>query len=150
MVSKTANPIGFLVTYSNNKKISGSSVAYLVLYIDDFLLIKNDVKVLDDIKAWLSTQFSMKYMGEVLYILGIKIYRDRSRMMLGLTQSSYIEKEHSVCYPVHQARYRQACAGEAHWSAVKTILKYLKRTKDTFLIYGGGELILEGHSDASF
>ncbi|KAL0411367.1 UNVERIFIED_CONTAM: Secreted RxLR effector protein [Sesamum latifolium] len=33
---------------------------------------------------------------------------------------------------------------------VKTILKYLKRTKDMFLIYGGGELILEGNSDASF
>ncbi|KAK4385691.1 hypothetical protein Sango_2693100 [Sesamum angolense] len=39
---------------------------------------------------------------------------------------------------------------EAHSSAVKTILKYLKRTKDIFLIYGGGELILEGYSDASF
>ncbi|KAL0451444.1 UNVERIFIED_CONTAM: Retrovirus-related Pol polyprotein from transposon RE2 [Sesamum latifolium] len=45
-----------------------------------------------DIKAWLSTQFSMKDMGEASYILGIKIYRDRSRRMLGLTQFSYIEK----------------------------------------------------------
>ncbi|KAL0376288.1 UNVERIFIED_CONTAM: Retrovirus-related Pol polyprotein from transposon TNT 1-94 [Sesamum calycinum] len=33
-----------------------------------------------------------KDMGEASYILGIKIYRDRSRKMLGLTQSSYIEK----------------------------------------------------------
>ncbi|KAL0284480.1 UNVERIFIED_CONTAM: hypothetical protein Sradi_7196600 [Sesamum radiatum] len=31
-------------------------------------------------------------MGEASYILGIKIYRDRSKRMLGLTQSSYIEK----------------------------------------------------------
>ncbi|KAL0439112.1 UNVERIFIED_CONTAM: Retrovirus-related Pol polyprotein from transposon RE1 [Sesamum latifolium] len=74
------------------KKISGSSVVYLVLYVDDILLIENDVKMLGDIKAWLSTQFSMKDMGEASYILGIKIYRDRSRRMLGLTQSSYIEK----------------------------------------------------------
>ncbi|KAL0463182.1 UNVERIFIED_CONTAM: hypothetical protein Slati_0205800 [Sesamum latifolium] len=65
------------------KKISGSLVAYLVLYVDDILLIGNDVKILDDIKAWLSTQFSMKDMGEASYILGIKIYRDRSRRMLG-------------------------------------------------------------------
>ncbi|KAL0448736.1 UNVERIFIED_CONTAM: hypothetical protein Slati_1430000 [Sesamum latifolium] len=63
---------------------SGSSVAYLVLYVDDILLIRNDVKMLGDIKAWLSTQFSMKDMGEASYILGIKIYRDRSRRMLGL------------------------------------------------------------------
>ncbi|KAL0401966.1 UNVERIFIED_CONTAM: Copia protein [Sesamum latifolium] len=74
------------------KKISGSAVVYLVLYVDDILLIGNDVKMLGDIKAWLSTQFFMKDMGEASDILGIKIYRDRSRRMLGLTQSSYIEK----------------------------------------------------------
>ncbi|KAL0294234.1 UNVERIFIED_CONTAM: hypothetical protein Sradi_6897200 [Sesamum radiatum] len=34
----------------------------------------------------------MKDMGEASYILSIKIYRDRSRRLLGLTQSSYIEK----------------------------------------------------------
>ncbi|KAL0449085.1 UNVERIFIED_CONTAM: Retrovirus-related Pol polyprotein from transposon RE1 [Sesamum latifolium] len=74
------------------KKISGSSVAYLILYVDDILLIGNDVKVLGDIEAWLSTQFSMKDIGEASYILGIKIYKNRSKRMLGLTQSSYIEK----------------------------------------------------------
>ncbi|KAL0462953.1 UNVERIFIED_CONTAM: Retrovirus-related Pol polyprotein from transposon TNT 1-94 [Sesamum latifolium] len=47
------------------------------------------------------------------------------------------------------SRY-QACTGEAHWGAVKSILKYLKKTKDMFFIYDGGELILEGYSDASF
>ncbi|KAL0433755.1 UNVERIFIED_CONTAM: hypothetical protein Slati_2709800 [Sesamum latifolium] len=47
------------------------------------------------------------------------------------------------------SRY-QACDEEVHWSVVKTILKYLKRAKDIFFIYGGGELILEGYSDASF
>ncbi|KAL0329279.1 UNVERIFIED_CONTAM: hypothetical protein Sradi_4914600 [Sesamum radiatum] len=72
------------------KKVSGTLVAYLVLYVNDILLIRNDVKMLGDIKAWLSTQFSMKDMGETSYILGIKIYRDRSRRMLGQTQSSYI------------------------------------------------------------
>ncbi|KAL0416292.1 UNVERIFIED_CONTAM: hypothetical protein Slati_3461100 [Sesamum latifolium] len=42
------------------KNISGSSVSYFVLYIDDILLIGNDVKMLGNIKAWLSMQFSMK------------------------------------------------------------------------------------------
>ncbi|KAL0445007.1 UNVERIFIED_CONTAM: Retrovirus-related Pol polyprotein from transposon RE2 [Sesamum latifolium] len=37
------------------KKVSGSLIAYLVLYVDDILLIENDVKMLGDIKAWLST-----------------------------------------------------------------------------------------------
>ncbi|KAL0445478.1 UNVERIFIED_CONTAM: hypothetical protein Slati_1675700 [Sesamum latifolium] len=46
------------------KKISRSTVAYLVIYVDDILLIENDVKMLGDFKASLSTQFSMKDMGE--------------------------------------------------------------------------------------
>ena len=38
-----------------------------------------------------------------------------------------------------------------HWIAVKNILKYLKRTKDMFLIYGGDkELVVNGYVDASF
>ncbi|KAL0451590.1 UNVERIFIED_CONTAM: hypothetical protein Slati_1137100 [Sesamum latifolium] len=55
-----------------------------------------------------------------------------------------------VAYALSVMSRYQACAGEAHWSVVKTILKYLKRTKDMFLIYSDGELILEGYSDASF
>ncbi|KAL0287601.1 UNVERIFIED_CONTAM: hypothetical protein Sradi_7120800, partial [Sesamum radiatum] len=43
-----------------------------------------------------------------------------------------------------------ACVGEAHWIAIKTILKYMRRTKDMFLVYGGAELILEGYGNASF
>ena len=38
-----------------------------------------------------------------------------------------------------------------HWTAVKNILKYLKRTKDLFLVYGGDEeLVIKGYVDASF
>ncbi|KAI5411335.1 hypothetical protein KIW84_056433, partial [Lathyrus oleraceus] len=38
-----------------------------------------------------------------------------------------------------------------HWVAVKNILKYLRRTKDSFLIYGGQEeLTVIGYTDASF
>ncbi|KAL0313100.1 UNVERIFIED_CONTAM: Retrovirus-related Pol polyprotein from transposon TNT 1-94 [Sesamum radiatum] len=56
----------------------------------------------------------------------------------------------NVAYALSVTSRYQACAEKAHWDAVKSIRKYLKRTKDMFLIYGGGELILEGYSDASF
>ncbi|KAL0282731.1 UNVERIFIED_CONTAM: Retrovirus-related Pol polyprotein from transposon RE1 [Sesamum angustifolium] len=51
------------------KKISGSSIAYHVLYVDGILLIGNDVKMLGDVKELLSIKFSMKDMGEASYIL---------------------------------------------------------------------------------
>ena len=34
----------------------------------------------------------MKDLGEASYILGIKVYRDRSKRMIGLSQHMYIEK----------------------------------------------------------
>ena len=67
------------------KKVSGSAIVFVVLYVDDILLIRNDVSVLQSIKIWLSKNFFMKDLGEKTYILGIKIYRDRSKRLLGLS-----------------------------------------------------------------
>ena len=72
--------------------MSGSSVAFLVLYVDDMLLIGNDVNLLNSVKDYLNSQFSMKDLGEAAYILGIKIYRDRSRRLIALRQSTYLDK----------------------------------------------------------
>ena len=45
----------------------------------------------------------------------------------------------------------QSNPGVDHWTAVKNILKYLKRTRDMFLVYGGDkELVVSGYIDASF
>ena len=33
----------------------------------------------------------MKDLGEAAYILGIKIYRDRSRHLIGLSQGTYLD-----------------------------------------------------------
>ena len=44
----------------------------------------------------------------------------------------------------------QANPGPEHWTAVKRILKYLRRTKDYVLKYGGGELCIEGYTDSDF
>jgi hypothetical protein len=72
--------------------MSGSSVSFLVLYVDGILLIGNDVQMLKSVKEYLNNNFSMKDMGEAAYVLGIKIYRDRSRRLLALSQSTYLDK----------------------------------------------------------
>nr|GFA06894.1 hypothetical protein [Tanacetum cinerariifolium] len=71
----------------------------------------------------------MKDLGDAAYILGIKIYRDRSK------------------------RRFQQNPGEEHWTAVKNILKYLRNAKDMFLVYGGNmerELRVSCYTDARY
>jgi len=74
------------------KKESGSSFAFLIMYVDDILLIGNDISMLESVKTSLKNSFSMKNLGEAAYILGIKIYRDRSKGLIGLSQDTYIDK----------------------------------------------------------
>ena len=47
------------------------------------------------------------------------------------------------------SRY-QSNPGEEHWTSVKCILKYLRRTKDMMLVFGNGELQVQGYTDSDF
>ncbi|KAK1678385.1 hypothetical protein QYE76_039233, partial [Lolium multiflorum] len=202
---------GFIRTHGEAciyKKVSGSSVAFLILYVDDILLIGNDIELLGSIKGYLNKSFSMKDLGEAAYILGIKIYRDRSRRLIGLSQSTYLDKilkkfrmdeskkgflpmlpgkvlsktqgpataderermskipyasavgsimyamlctRPDIAHAVSLTSRYQSDPGMEHWTAVKNILKYLKRTKDIFLCYGGDqELVVTSYTDASW
>jgi len=178
------------------------------LYVDDILLIGNDIPMLSSVKIWLQNHFQMKDLGEAQKILGIRIYRDRSKRMLALSQESYIDKilerfsmtnskrgflpmvhgvnlsktqspkspeeiermsripyasavgsimyammctRPDVAYALSMTSRYQSNPGESHWIAVKNILKYLRRTKDWVLVYGGNnELCAKGYTDASF
>ena len=56
--------------------MSGSSIAFLMLYVDDILLIGNNIEMLESVKEYLKKSISIKDLGEAAFILGIKIYRD--------------------------------------------------------------------------
>ncbi|KAK8593626.1 hypothetical protein V6N12_045702 [Hibiscus sabdariffa] len=56
-----------------------------------------------------------------------------------------------LSYALSMTSRYQAILGEGHWIAVKNILKYLRRTKDVFLVYRGEEeLGIMGYTDTSF
>ncbi|GKA57650.1 retrotransposon protein, putative, ty1-copia subclass [Tanacetum coccineum] len=135
--------------------------------------------------------YVMKDLGEATYILGIKIYLDRSRRLIGLCQSAYIEKilkryfmenskrgtipmqeklklskSQGALTPAEKQRmqnvpYASAVGSimyvvrcELHWTTVKkNILKYLRNTKDMFLVYGGNtkqDLRVSCYTDAGY
>ncbi|GJR62913.1 putative RNA-directed DNA polymerase [Tanacetum coccineum] len=192
------------------QKASGSNVTFLILYVDDIIIMGNHIPSLQSVKDYLGKCFAMKDLGEAAFILGIKIYRDRSKRLIGLGQNAYMDKilkryrmdnskrghipmqerldlnktqgastpeevkrmqnvpyasaVGSIMYVVRCTRPDVAFAqnitsrfqqnpGECHWTAVKNILKYLRNTKDMFLVYGGNpeaELRVDCYCDAGF
>nr|GEV33882.1 hypothetical protein [Tanacetum cinerariifolium] len=91
---KTALLYGYLneEVYMEQPEASGSNITFLILYVDDILIMGNNISMLQSVKSYLGRCFAMKDLGEVAYILGIKIYRDRSRRLISLCQSAYIKK----------------------------------------------------------
>ena len=74
------------------QKVSGSKICFLVLYVDDILLATNNKGLLCEVKQFLSRNFDMKNMDEASYVIDIKIHRERSRGILGMSQETYINK----------------------------------------------------------
>ena len=72
-------------------KINGSKFIFLILYVDDILLASSDLALLRETKEHLSKNFKMVDMGEANYVIGIEIFRNRSRGVLGLSQKGYID-----------------------------------------------------------
>ena len=57
-----------------NTKFKNRKFIFLVLYVDDILLVSSDVSLLLETK-----KFDMKDLGEALFVLGIEIHRDRRK-----------------------------------------------------------------------
>ncbi|GJS13664.1 putative RNA-directed DNA polymerase [Tanacetum coccineum] len=134
-------------------------------------------------KASGSNCFAMKDFREAAFILGIKIYRDRSKRLIRLSQSAYMDKilkryrmDNSKrgyipmqekldlnktqgastleeVKSMHNVPYASVVGSIMYATAVKTILKYLRNTKDMFLVYGGNpeaELRVDCYCDDGF
>ncbi|KAL0309003.1 UNVERIFIED_CONTAM: Retrovirus-related Pol polyprotein from transposon RE2 [Sesamum radiatum] len=102
-----------------------------------FLPMSHGVKLSK--KQYPKTDEELRKMFDILYVSAI-----------GSIQYVVQCRKPNVAFTFSVTSRYQAYAGETHWTTVKNILKYLKRTKDMFLIYGGGALILKGYSNASF
>ncbi|GJT44267.1 retrotransposon protein, putative, ty1-copia subclass [Tanacetum coccineum] len=119
------------------------------------------MKASGSVKAYLGKCFAMKDLGEAAYILGIKIYRDRSRRLIGASTPDEVKRMQNIPYAltVGSIMYVVRCTRpdvafaqnitsrfqqnpcELHWTAVKNILKYHHNTKDMFLVYGVSDWI---------
>ncbi|GJX72727.1 retrotransposon protein, putative, ty1-copia subclass, partial [Tanacetum coccineum] len=104
-------------------KASGSNVAFLVLYVDEILLMGNSIAMLQEVKSWLCS---------IMY--AVRCTR------------------HDVVFAQNLCSRFQQNPVKIHWTAVKTILKYLRNTKDMVLVYEAkpeDELKVSCYADAT-
>ena len=74
------------VDYCVYRKQVGNHFIYVVLYVNDMLLIGNDMDLIKEVKQQLSSKFDMKDLEPTHFILGMEIKRDRTSNKLWLSQ----------------------------------------------------------------
>ncbi|XP_075091781.1 secreted RxLR effector protein 161-like [Nicotiana tabacum] len=55
-----------------------------------------------------------------------------------------------ICFAVGMVSRFQSNPGREHWTDVKHIIRYLKRTRDYMLVYHSGDLVPIGYTDSDF
>ncbi|CAM8985483.1 unnamed protein product [Rhodiola kirilowii] len=79
-------------TYLYLRRLKHETFSYVLLYVDDILIISNFKPEITGIKTDLSKHFDMKDMGLDQKILGIKLFRDRTNGKMFLSQVDYVNK----------------------------------------------------------
>jgi hypothetical protein len=91
---KTLTSAGFVVNEADScvyYRYSGGEGVILCLYVDHILIFGSSLKVIEEVKKFLSSNFDMKDLGEADVILNIKLLREGDGEVT-LLQSHYVEK----------------------------------------------------------
>ncbi|GJX23834.1 retrotransposon protein, putative, ty1-copia subclass [Tanacetum coccineum] len=151
---------GFTQTYEVDYRETFSPVANIRA-----IKILLAITVFYDYEIWqmdVKTTF-INDLGEEAYILGIKIICNRSKRLIALSQNAYLEKilkkfrmknsKKGYTLMMKKYDYRKSQGAKTPTEiAVKTILKYLRNTKDMVLVYGAileDELKVSCYADAT-
>ncbi|XP_028100174.1 uncharacterized protein LOC114299596 [Camellia sinensis] len=111
----------------------------LLLYVDDMIIIGDDIVGLSSLKQFLNRQFEMKGLDLLSYFLGLEISQDSS--VYFLTQAKYTSDllafsslvyltvtRPAIAYVVHIVSQFMAVPRSPHYDALVCILRYLKGT----------------------
>jgi hypothetical protein len=65
---------------------------FIVVYIDDFILVCNNKDKLFQVKEKISRKFEMKDLGDLHFFLGMELERDRAQCLLYINQIGYLKE----------------------------------------------------------
>ena len=86
-IQSTADPC----VYYRVQDISGKSITTIVaVYVDDTIIASNDTELLLAEKRRISERFEMDDRGEVHFILGMEVKRDRKNRKMTICQKTYL------------------------------------------------------------
>ena len=68
----------------------GQKFCIIALYVDDLMVLSNDINLLDQKKDELKDTFKMKDLGPIHWFLGLEITRDRMQRSISISQSRYV------------------------------------------------------------
>nr|GEV38304.1 hypothetical protein [Tanacetum cinerariifolium] len=83
---------------------SGSNVTSHILYVDDIIIMGNHIPSLQSVKDYLGKCFAMNDLREAEFIFGIKIYKDRSKQLIGLVEWKS-SKQGTIAMSATEAEY---------------------------------------------
>jgi hypothetical protein len=78
--NETIRNFGFIENEEDNciyAKFRSGKFIFLILYVDDILLVSSDVSLLLETKRFLSSNFDMKDLDEASFVLRIEIHQEK-------------------------------------------------------------------------
>ena len=79
--------------YYRVEEVEGKSVTMIVgVYVDDTIIMSNDNDTLLEEKKRIGDRFEMEDRGEVHFILGMEVKRDRKNRKMTICQTSYLQE----------------------------------------------------------
>ena len=66
-------------------------ILVVILYVDDLIIVGSTLEVVEQFKASIAERFKMKDLGQLKWILGVEVRRDRRARTLEMVQTAYLD-----------------------------------------------------------
>jgi hypothetical protein len=72
-------------------QVCNGTFSIIALYVDDISMASNDLNAIEQDKVKLKQKYQMTDLGDIFWILGMRITRDRNKGTIMLSQQQYVE-----------------------------------------------------------